>query len=361
VRYKTEVILAWKNTFDVLVLESQGSTENFQEVLNEISIILKESGLEKRFIFIAKRKGNTEQISALRSIFSTKLIEEYDDWKFTNIITEAKTFFLEKKIIFQGIELQIKDIVKESDIRMLNALDGDSLSLLLGDEKPSVGIPIEETLNYYIDRALQCIQNVKLGTQIESEPVLPLRKNSMETVTDISACMENNCKFSDHGGENPQLSLTSENEQQPKKVRNETNEMQCSETKEEKHPFEPKRDDFGNENRDLERKSTGLWRPSTLLDGENRIILVIEEPGMGKSTLLTHLANETRQRHPEMWIVRVNINNYTNILHEIKTHGFDENSDIKLLNEAAQIKESNSVQLENSCLITSIILQETWP
>jgi len=47
VRYKTEVMLAWKNTFDVVVLESQSSPENFPEVLNEISTILNECGGEK--------------------------------------------------------------------------------------------------------------------------------------------------------------------------------------------------------------------------------------------------------------------------------------------------------------------------
>ena len=94
-----------------------------------------------------------------------------------------------------------------------------------------------------------------------------------------------------------------------------------------------------NAHRDLKRKSTGVWRPSTLLEGENRIILVIDETGMGKSTLLYHLAKETRQRHPDMWIVRVSINNYTSTLHEIKTNSFDENGVLKLLTEAAQIKE----------------------
>jgi len=59
---------------------------------------------------------------------------------------------------------------------------------------------------------------------------------------------------------------------------------------------------------------------------------------MGKSTLLTHLAKQTRERHPDVWIVRVNINNYTSILHEMKTNGFDEESVIKLITEAARSK-----------------------
>jgi KaiC/GvpD/RAD55 family RecA-like ATPase len=83
-----------------------------------------------------------------------------------------------------------------------------------------------------------------------------------------------------------------------------------------------------------------------LLDGENRIVLVTDDPAMGKSTLNTHLAKQTRERHRDMWIVRINISNYTSIMHEIKTNGFDEKSAIKLITEATQVKDSDSVQLE---------------
>jgi ankyrin repeat protein len=47
-----------------------------------------------------------------------------------------------------------------------------------------------------------------------------------------------------------------------------------------------------------------------------------------------------------MWIVRVNINNYTSILNELQTNGCDEKGVIKLLTEAAQIKKSDGVLLE---------------
>ena len=33
IRYKTEVMLAWESRFDVLVLDSQSSTENVQDIL----------------------------------------------------------------------------------------------------------------------------------------------------------------------------------------------------------------------------------------------------------------------------------------------------------------------------------------
>jgi energy-coupling factor transporter ATP-binding protein EcfA2 len=96
----------------------------------------------------------------------------------------------------------------------------------------------------------------------------------------------------------------------------------------------------------LERETDTVWKPSTMIDGEGRIILITDEPGMGKSTFLTHLANETQESHPDLWIVRVNINNYTGILHELKTKGCDKKGAIKLLTKATQIKESDGALLK---------------
>jgi hypothetical protein len=122
------------------------------DVFNEISIILSECGVEKRFIFTTHRTGNTEQISVLRRTFSTNLKEQYDSWKFMDIVTESATFLLEKKITFQGTEMKIKNLVKESDFPMLTTLDCDSLSLLLANENPLAGTPTENTLEYYYPR-----------------------------------------------------------------------------------------------------------------------------------------------------------------------------------------------------------------
>jgi KaiC/GvpD/RAD55 family RecA-like ATPase len=106
-------MFAWKSRSDVLVLMSQRSTENFQDVCNEISTILNKYGGEKRFIFKTQTLGNIEQFRALRRTFSTKLREVYDGWKFTDIITESRKFFLENKIIFQGSVIPIKNIIKK--------------------------------------------------------------------------------------------------------------------------------------------------------------------------------------------------------------------------------------------------------
>ena len=106
------------------------------------------------------------------------------------------------------------------------------------------------------------------------------------------------------------------------------------------------RDSISHLEENLGKETATGWKSSTLLESEGRINLVTDEPGMGKSTLLTHLAQHTREHHPDMWIVRVSINNYTKILNELQRNGCGEKGVIKLLTEAAQIKKSDSVVLE---------------
>jgi len=284
IRYKTEVMLAWERSFNVLVLESDSSAEVCADLFNELSGFLNKSVAEKKIIFISNSVSNTEQIHELRRKFHPNLREEYDDCKFTDIVSESQMLFLEKKVYFQGVEVKLSSIVKGDDVRMLNALDCDSISHLLENKKPSIGVRTEDTIEYYVDRTLQRNSRAKTRSPAQGD------KNAASN-GDILQGMRD----------------TEEN--------------------------------LGNE-------TATVWKPSTLLEGDGRVILVTDEPGMGKSTLLTHLARETSRIHPEMWIVRVNINNYTRKLHELKANGCDQDGVIKLLTEAAQLKETGGLLLE---------------
>jgi peroxiredoxin len=97
--YKSEVMFAWKSRFDVLVVESQRSIENLQDVCNEMSEILNECVGEKRFIFIADTEGNIEQINAFRHTFSKKLREEYNDRHLRDVSTESRKFSWKRKLL----------------------------------------------------------------------------------------------------------------------------------------------------------------------------------------------------------------------------------------------------------------------
>ena len=288
IRCKTEVMSAWKSMFDVLVLESDSSAEVPPDIFEELSGFLKSNIAEKKLIFISKSVGNIEQKHELRKIFKRNLTEEYDSCKFMDIVTESRKLFLNKYVSFQGMEVKLSTIVKNDDIHVLNELNCESISLLLENEKPSIGMRTEDTVNYYIERTLQSRKQANTGFPGQGERQLATSGHILLGMKDSSTHLDEN----------------------------------------------------------LGKESATGWKPSTLLEGDGQIILVTDEPGMGKSTLLTHLSQQTQEPHPEMWIVRVNINNYTRILNKLQKKGSDEMGVIKLLTEAAQIKKSDRVVLE---------------
>jgi len=288
IRYKTEVMFAWKSMFDVLVLESDRSADVSPHLFSELSGFLNDNVAKKKFIFISNSVDNIQQIHELRNTFRANLTEKYDDCKFTDIVTESQMLFLNKNVSFQGREVKLSTIVKNDDVYLLNAIECNSISLLLENEKPSIGMSTEDTVKYYIDRTLQCRKQANTRFPVQGKIQDASSGDILQDVQDSRPHFEEN----------------------------------------------------------MGKGSAPGWKASTLLDGDGQIILVTNEPGMGKSTLLTHLAQQTREHHPDMWIVRVNINNYTRILQEMKENGCDENGVIKMLTEAAQIKKSENVFLE---------------
>jgi hypothetical protein len=193
IRCKTEVMLAWKIKFDVLVLESDSSAEVSADLFNELSGFLNGNVAEKKFIFISNSFGNIQQIHELRNIFSTNLTEKYDDFKFTDIVTESRMLFLNKKVSFQGREVKLSTIVNNNDVRLLNALDCDSISLLLENKKPSIGMRTEDTVKYYIDRTLQCRQQTDTCFPAQGEIQHASSGDILQDVRDSSSHLEVNC------------------------------------------------------------------------------------------------------------------------------------------------------------------------
>ncbi|KAJ8705825.1 hypothetical protein PYW08_012871 [Mythimna loreyi] len=64
----------------------------------------------------------------------------------------------------------------------------------------------------------------------------------------------------------------------------------------------------------------------TLYDIKDDVVLVTAEPGMGKTTLLTRLSLETKKCHPKVWIVRINLLEYSRELNHWKENETDINT-----------------------------------
>jgi energy-coupling factor transporter ATP-binding protein EcfA2 len=285
---KTAVILAWKSVFDVLVIEIGDNAKVVPEVFNELSDFMNKNIADKKIIFISNDAGNISQIYEVRRAFEGYLQQRFDGCKLKDIVPDARKKLLKRKVYFQGVEIELNKILKTDDVNVLNKLDNDSLSLLLENEEVSIGIPTVDTVKYYIDRTLQVRKHDTTTTSTQSEMQPESRGDSVQEVQYSCPHFEEN---------------------------------------------------FGSE-------TVTCWKPATLLEGDGQILLLTDEPGMGKSTLLTHLEKKTQTPHPNIWIVRVNINKYAGILDELRDNGCNEKGAFKLLTEAAKIQETNGVLLE---------------
>uniref|UniRef100_A0A2A4JRS3 NACHT domain-containing protein n=1 Tax=Heliothis virescens TaxID=7102 RepID=A0A2A4JRS3_HELVI len=60
------------------------------------------------------------------------------------------------------------------------------------------------------------------------------------------------------------------------------------------------------------------YEPVTLKDLKEEVVIISAEPGMGKSSLLTHLAINTKEKYCDLWISKINLLNYIDEFKQIK-------------------------------------------
>jgi hypothetical protein len=68
---------------------------------------------------------------------------------------------------------------------------------------------------------------------------------------------------------------------------------------------------------------------------EERTVLVVAEPGMGKSSTTTQVAWHTKSADPTSWVVRINWNDHCRKLQEINAETFNFNSLVEFLCSSA--------------------------
>jgi len=56
----------------------------------------------------------------------------------------------------------------------------------------------------------------------------------------------------------------------------------------------------------------------SVIEMRDRIMLLVAEPGMGKSTFLSHMEHEIKKRNSAVWVLRINLNEHTRALDDIE-------------------------------------------
>jgi len=76
-----------------------------------------------------------------------------------------------------------------------------------------------------------------------------------------------------------------------------------------------------------------------------RVMLISDTAGMGKSTVLTHLSKQIKQKFPTKWVVSIDLNDHTDALKELKQRHIDKEKAIEFLSQTL-LKLEPGLELE---------------
>jgi hypothetical protein len=83
---------------------------------------------------------------------------------------------------------------------------------------------------------------------------------------------------------------------------------------------------------------------------QQRMMLISDIAGMGKSTLLTHLSKTIKQKFPAKWVVRVDLNDHTAALETLRKKQIDKEKAIEFVSERLlKLKPGLEVELFKQC------------
>jgi ankyrin repeat protein len=81
-----------------------------------------------------------------------------------------------------------------------------------------------------------------------------------------------------------------------------------------------------------------------------RVMLISDTAGMGKSTVLTHLSKEIKQKFPAKWVVRIDLNDHTDALYALKQEQVDKEKAIEFVSEKLlKLKPGLEMELFKQC------------
>ena len=83
---------------------------------------------------------------------------------------------------------------------------------------------------------------------------------------------------------------------------------------------------------------------------KQRVMLISDTAGMGKSTVLTHLSKRIKEKFPGKWVVRIGLNNHTDALKSLKQEQIDKQKAIEFVSEKVlKLKPGLELELFKQC------------
>ncbi|XP_021928914.1 uncharacterized protein LOC110834265 [Zootermopsis nevadensis] len=294
-----EVVAIWSRFCDILVVVETGAVD--MDTL--VGILLKNPS--KRLVFVAGTVAWNKPQPRFTTFRDHVAIRQLDE--------ESQAQILDALVRFQGYDVSL-GAVTDGNHEFVPA----DIIVQLSTHKLVLGDVLTGDLEYYIPRTLQhTVQVVKdqilfhratdssvtLAVSGLSYPELQQLMSTDTEMSDQRALGNDKCKIEVISTEDEFLKLT-ESCETVHWLHRDGNVFIC-------------RQSWGNMSL-VSKYLSKFENVESVMDVPYSVTLVSAEPGMGKSTLLTHLALGTKEADPATWVIRVNLTDFTQQLVKLK-------------------------------------------
>ncbi|CAH1639291.1 unnamed protein product [Spodoptera littoralis] len=216
----------------------------------------------------------------------------------------------ERYIIFQGKEVKLGVLFEDQSYQLLNS---NVLYKIINNEHTLIGRHFnnpsyDEILDYYIKE--QVCRYVTLEKDIEANDDFDIMEynklgNNFEPrATDIVLITDNEAEY-----------VNFKEKYENCNVHWFRNDENCL-------VWQQSQGNLSNILKHVKKNSHDAYKlqPETLKDIKEKVVIISAEPGMGKSSLLTHLAINTKEKYPSLWISKINLLDFINEFKNLEQH-----------------------------------------
>jgi predicted NACHT family NTPase len=104
----------------------------------------------------------------------------------------------------------------------------------------------------------------------------------------------------------------------------------------------------------IDNKKCKKYDMKSVMEQRHKAMSLVAEPGMGKSTFLSHMEHGIKKRNPSVWVLRINLNKHTGALEKVEFEEERVDRCKRFLWNAARSPEQDALQLVQKIFIQAL-------
>ncbi|XP_069692913.1 uncharacterized protein [Periplaneta americana] len=326
-----EILKCWETKWcTYLIIEQcQQTSSDVRNLCKNVIDVLNRRA-SKKIVLVAPQSSTVA--SELATGTTLQVVPLQDSCTFNDFNQETQNFLLKTEINFQGKSVSLGSFLHTGD-NLKMAINNDLVCKLIKKQQIEIGKALTEKIDFYVQRTLIryiYVDNYKELTRCQThDHVFAISGMSHSELRNLVLPYDKIIPVVEWPFLFQKLDPTHSNVIEFKDYDKEGSFQKLSESYECIHWFHKEGERLvwkaskGDMTPVYEHIDTIIWRkyePKKLTDIDDKVVVIVATPGMGKTTLLTHLAAEMKDCDPSCWIVRVDLNDHSKFLYSIKNN-----------------------------------------